>query len=210
MKYNDLVRKVQDLPYFDEIFLGKEFSQTFRNQLSRWAKEGKIIRLKKGLYTLPHQLQKRAFSPMFISNILYPHSYISLEYALSFYDLIPEHTTVLTAISTHKTKRFQNPLGTFTYQSVKPSLFFGYEKYPLPHDYPVLVATPEKALLDKIYFDSTVRYELSYFSENLRLQNFEKLRMKLLKQYAKRINSVKVKKMVSILIPFIRREKKIS
>src|SRR3989338_1042202 len=128
MKYEDLVRKVQNLPCFDETFLGKEFSQTFRNQLSRWTKDGKVIRLKKGLYTLPLHKQKKEPSFMLISNILYSPSYISLEYALDFYGLIPEAVFSLTSISTRKTKSFTNPLCTFFYRSVKPSLFFGYEK----------------------------------------------------------------------------------
>jgi len=206
MKYEDLVQKVQNIPYFDETFLGKEFSQTFRNQLSRWAKEGKVIRLKKGLYTLPRHKQKKEPSLMFISNILYSPSYISLEYALSFYDLIPERTVTLTAISTHKTKYFRNSLGTFEYRSVKSSLFFGHER-DSRFEPAVLIATPEKALLDKIYFDPTVRYEPNYFSENLRLQNFEILRPKYLKNYSQKMNSVKVKKMVAILTKLIREEK---
>ncbi len=207
MKYEDLFQKVKNIPCFSEAFLATRPSQVLRNQLNRWTKQKKIIRLKRGVYSLPYDYQKKEVSQLFISNILYSPSYVSLEFALNFYGLIPERVHLVTAISTHKTKLFQNDFGNYSYHHVKRDYFFGYEKIRDFSDQAVLIATPEKALIDKIYFDPMVKIERGYFIDNLRLQNFERLRITKLEEYSNKMNSLKVKRMIKILIKLIREEK---
>lgn len=86
----------------------------------------------------------------YTANRIYRNSYVSLWSALSHYGLIPEGVTQTYSVSTRKTKSFDTPLGTFVYQHVKPSLFFGYRLVRW-NDKPLLVAEPEKALLDTLY-----------------------------------------------------------
>ena len=207
MKYEDLIQYVKKVPYFDETFLNQDRSQVFRNQLSRWVKQAKLVRLKRGLYTLPPEHQQTKLSNLLASNILYSPSYISLEFALSYYDLIPEKATVLTAVSTHKKTQFQNGIGTFTYRKIKRTSFFGYLKIKDYYGFSILMATPEKALIDKLYFDTSLRFEKDYFLENLRLQNFENLNIRQLRHYAQNMGSLKLKKMLKILILLIRKER---
>ena len=208
MKYDALVQKVTRLPCFNEVFLGERISQTLRNQLSRWAQQGKLIRLKRGIYALPQEKQKIGCSEIFISNVLYSPSYVSLEFALNFYGLIPERATVVTAVSTHKTKKFQNRMGTFSYRKVKENLFFGYEKVRDEYGHSILIATPQKALLYKLYFDSGFHFDSSYFIENLRLQNFESLDIKKLKLYGEKMKVRKIQKMLPVFINLIKEERK--
>ena len=55
-------------------------------------KNNKLIKIKRGLYT--DDLMNDC---LIIANICYNPSYISFEYALSFYNLIPEHVSIYTS-----------------------------------------------------------------------------------------------------------------
>lgn len=86
-----------------------------------------------------------------IANVIYSPSYVSLHYTLCFYEMIPEAVTTITSVTTLKTCRFDNRFGTFVYQTVKPSFFFGYEPMVGRDGKGFFMATPEKALLDLLY-----------------------------------------------------------
>ena len=123
-----------------------------RNNLGRWEKQGKIIRLRQGYYAFP-SLLKQGDAPFYLANKMYAPSYISLESALSFHGMIPEGVIPMTSITTRKTKKFHNAFGDFTYQTEKPELLFGYtiEQSTRSNGWSILLATPEKALLDLLY-----------------------------------------------------------
>jgi predicted transcriptional regulator of viral defense system len=82
---------------------------------------------------------------------MYCPSYISLHSALAFYDMIPEAVVRMTAVSTLKKASFENAFGIFTYQQIAPDLFFGYDVKPFSDGQSLLLAQPEKALLDLLY-----------------------------------------------------------
>ena len=58
---------------------------------------------------------------------------------------------------TAKTAIFENPLGNFMYHAIKEDRFFGFSEVADENGVLVRMATPEKALLDRIYFDTTWR-----------------------------------------------------
>jgi hypothetical protein len=58
-----------------------------------------------------------------IANTIYS-SYIALESALSYYQLMSEAVFQLTSLTTRKTNNFHNHLASFRYQTIKRSLFF--------------------------------------------------------------------------------------
>jgi len=72
---------------------------------------------------------------------------VSTIYALGYYDLIPEKVIDVTSVTTKKTAKFTNPFGTFIYQHLKTSLFFGFKEIEDENGFPVLIAEPEKAVL---------------------------------------------------------------
>lgn len=90
-----------------------------------------------------------------ISNCLYRPSYISLESALSYYDLIPEAVYTQQAVTTRKTISYTTPAGTFNYRTIKEAFFFGY-RIIHKDQLPVLMAEIEKALLDYLYFNASL------------------------------------------------------
>lgn len=142
--------------------------------LSRWLTKGYIVKLRNGLYTFPEHLNKPSLN-LFVANRLYQPSYISLQFALHYYGFIPEIINDITCISTLKSKQFKNISGSFTYQSVQPHMFFGYEvkKYDL---YNVMMASPEKAIIDMFHIFpvyntaedmAQLRFDKAVLKENL-------------------------------------------
>jgi predicted transcriptional regulator of viral defense system len=77
---------------------------------------GALIRVKKGLYVLSEDYNNAPFSLTILANLIYGPSAISLEFALSYYGLIPEHAYTITSITPQRNKIFEAPVGCFTYR----------------------------------------------------------------------------------------------
>lgn len=120
-----------------------------RRKLKELQMKGQLIRLKKGFYVLTRDLIAREYSPQIVANLLYGPSYLSLEYALSFYQLIPEKVEAFTSVTTQKNKLFQTPIGTFSYAHLSAQLYpLGVTLQKTADHRSFLMATPEKALMD--------------------------------------------------------------
>ena len=123
--------------------------------LTRAGKRGDVVKLRRELYVLPD----RPASDLEIANQLYHPSYISFEYALAYYHLIPEAVFEITSATPRTSRRF-NALGkTFTYRRLKPSAFTGYRPEKVGGRV-ILMAEPEKAVVDSLYFASLRRLSL--------------------------------------------------
>lgn len=120
------------------------------NNLTRWVKKGLLIKLRNGYYTFPEYLTEPA-SSLYIANHVYRPSYISLHSALAFYGIIPEAVVQITSVTSLKTVEFKNRFGTFSYKTIMPVLMFGYDQKPFINSMTILVAQPEKALIDLFY-----------------------------------------------------------
>ena len=116
-------------------------------QISRWLRSGKLIPLRRGLYAIGDMYRKARLSPVQIANEVYRPSYLSCAWALSFYGLVPDAAPIYQSVTTRVTRRFTNPAGTFTYSSLKTSLFWGVATRIID-GVSFTVAEPEKALLD--------------------------------------------------------------
>lgn len=196
MKLQDIKKKLKKYPYVtDAFFYNKDISQkTIKNQLVEWVKDGEILRLRKKFYTLNDDDRGAGLSKKLTANVIYYPSYLSLEYALSYYDMIPEAIFSVTSVTPRKTQVFVNHFGEFIYKSIKNNFFFGYILVKDEFGYEILIATPEKALLDFFYFytRSNTKIEDSYFEESLRLQNVEIIDDRKMEQFAQKINSKKL------------------
>lgn len=121
-----------------------------RNNLSRWIKKGFLIRLRQGWFTFSEYKSKPDFA-LYFANRIYRPSYISLHTALAFYGLIPEAVTQITSVTPLKTAFFINPMGEYSYRTMKRELMFGYVLRPLAKNGSLQIAEPEKAILDLLY-----------------------------------------------------------
>jgi len=121
-----------------------------RSNLSRWVKQGYLSKLRQDWYAFS-DLKSRPEMARLVASRIYTPSYISLHAALSYYGIIPEAVTQLTCVTSNRPTSYTNAFGDFSYQSVKPELFFGYKQVPLPSGGSYLLALPEKAILDLLY-----------------------------------------------------------
>jgi len=121
-----------------------------KNNLSRWTKQNLLVKMRNSWYSFPEYFATPNIQH-FVSNKIYSPSYISLHSALAFYGIIPEAIVQTTAVSSLKKANFENAFGSFSYQQVLPELMFGYEKKSFLNKHSLLIATPEKAILDLLY-----------------------------------------------------------
>jgi hypothetical protein len=145
-----------------------------RVKINGLLKSGQIIRVKKGLYIFGSGLRERPFSKETLANLIYGPSYISLEYALSFYGLIPERVEVVTCITNKRQKYFTTPVGSFSYQYINPSIYAqGITLHEIDRYHSILIATREKAIADILYFNEKIENEWrleEYLLQNLRVE----------------------------------------
>jgi len=208
MTYTQFKNRLQKLPIISvrQFFDIGQHVQVIRNQLNRWQKKGLVIKLKKGLYVLNENDRKIHPSRIFLANAIYSPSYVSTEYVLGYYDLIPEKVQDVTCITTKKTAKFTNAFGTFVYQHVKTELFFGFKEIQDENKLPVLIAEPEKAMLDFIYLNLSnfKNKNKDVFTESYRFQNLGLLKRKKLIEYARRYNNKAVLNIVEKLLEFVK------
>lgn len=118
------------------------------NKISRDIRDGKLFKVITGLYETD-----RNTPGYLLAGSIYGPSYISFEYALSFYGLIPERVTTITCATFDKKKKkqYDTDFGIFTYRDV-PVLAYPEEIIlKEENNYSYQIATPEKALCDKLY-----------------------------------------------------------
>lgn len=123
-------------------FLGLE-GQALKVRLYRLVKNGDLQRISRGMYApvdTSLDVEKAA------NEAVYP-SYISFNYALSKYGILSEvpYEMELAVLKSTRTKTIMNTV--IKYRKINKNLFFGYRVQG-----GVLIAEPEKAFLDSIYF----------------------------------------------------------
>ena len=172
-------------------------------QLSRWKKEGKIHRLKKGFYILDEEYRRTEVFEPYIAAVLKTPSYISLEKALEMHHLIPDAVYTFTSVTTKRRPvEFVNRVGRFKYVTVKQDYFWGYRAITQGSG-TGYHAEPEKALIDLFYCNQ--KKVDGFYIDSLRLQNTEIVDQKKLAAYASRLNVPFVKKAVELLIKKLER-----
>lgn len=123
--------------------------------LTRAHQRGDVVKLRRELYVLPDH----PASDLELANRLYLPSYISFEYALAYYHLIPEAVYEVTSATTRTSRRFEALGKVFTYRHLKASAFTGYRSEKVVGRV-VLIAEPEKAVVDSLYFVSLGKLSL--------------------------------------------------
>ena len=147
----------------------------------------------------------------YLAGRIFGPSYLSFDYALYIYSLIPEavyKTYTSATFGKHKTKKYQNHFGTFTYRDIPPQVYpFGIIIHE-EKDYSYQIATPEKALCDKLYTMPPVKNLNEFHTllfDNLRIDEDElkKLNMESIEKIAPLYHANNL----NFLIKFMRRLK---
>ncbi len=199
MEFTELLRLVGDEPLFETSLLlaGDVSADDVRRQLSRWTRAGRILQLRRGLYTLAPPYQKIKPHPFLIANRLVRGSYVSCQSALAFYGLIPEYTPRVVSVAVGRPARWETAFGIFEFRHIKVGWLAGYRKLDLGGGQAAFVATPEKALLDLIYLQP--EGDQPRFLDALRLQNLERLDLNALHQWAARSGKPKLERAAAYL-----------
>jgi hypothetical protein len=135
-----------DYSYLMNLF--KDYSSP-RDKISRIIKKKEIIQVKKGLYVLSPEFGNQ-INLKVLANLVYGPSYISLEYALSYWGLIPEKVEEITSMTNKRNRVFETPVGNFSYKYLHNSKFFiGIERIS-EETGSFLIASKEKAICDRL------------------------------------------------------------
>jgi hypothetical protein len=125
-----------------------------RDKIRTLLKAGDIVRVKKGIYVFGRAYRRSPWSREVLANLIYGPSYISLDYALGYYGFIPERVVAVTSVTLSRSRRFQTPLGPFVYRRLSRRKYgIGIDQQTVEGDGHFLIATPAKALADKIWTD---------------------------------------------------------
>lgn len=122
-----------------------------RDKITDMLRQGIIIRVKKGLYVFGDTHRRYPYSRELLANLVYGPSYVSLDYALAYYGIIPERVEALTSVTLSRSRKFSTPVGLFIYRPIPARAYeAGMVRVEGDHDQAFLIASPEKALADKI------------------------------------------------------------
>lgn len=174
------------------------------DKIKRDADKGFIIRLAKGIY----ETDKNTEPCLLASSILSP-SYLSFDWALSFYGLIPERVFAITSASLglRKNKTFENQFGRYEYTDIPVEAFSEGLTYLENSEYAAKIAMKEKAICDSLCKWRVVKNvkelkELLFEDKRIDEDEFALCDFELMKRLAKLYNKTNLK----LLIKLIRKE----
>ena len=203
MRFRELENRVKALPAFNLNDVRKLDPDFHRQQLSFWLQRGYIKSLAGGYYILADQEIDERFL-LTLANKIYEPSYVSLESALAYYQVIPESVLGVTSISSRKTTQFDSSWGIFSYRCMKPIYMFGYEIIESRQKLKYKIANLEKTILDFLYLNSGIN-DLEDF-EALRWNKYQLLQLvdnTVFLKYLQIFDNKALKSRVAILLEYI-------
>ena len=153
-----------------------------KGKIRREVQGGKLMQVARGLYETDARTDGK-----YLAGAIYGPSYLSFDYALSVHALIPEAVYTYTSATFRKgkTKRYENAFGTFLYRDIPAAVYPLGVEIKVEGGYSYQIASPEKALCDKLYSLSPV-YSVKALKELL----FDDLRIDEAVFYALRKNDI--------------------
>ena len=145
-----------------------------RDKITKLLADGAILRIKKGLYCFGEAFRREPISREYLANLIHGPSYVSLDSALSHHGLIPERVETVTSVTTQRSREFETPFGIFAYRMLTTARYALGAVLETAGTVRFLVASPEKALVDKVWSDkrfsgSRLSDFGAYLQEDLRI-----------------------------------------
>ncbi|MDR2146232.1 MAG: hypothetical protein LBE91_07230 [Tannerella sp.] len=144
------------------LLLDKEKDDTLYKILNYYVKSGKLLNPRRGFYA------KKGYKPEELACLLYPPTYISLEYVLQRAGVIFQYDSAITNVS-YLTRETEIKNQTFRYRQIKGEILINTAGIILNRDN-INIATPERAFLDILYLNSR------YYFDNLHILNKKKVK----------------------------------
>ena len=196
MKYLDFRQFFRDFDVITYQDIRNVFGKANNSQLIGWQKKGLLAKVKRGMFILPDE----KIDLHIIANKL-NYSYISMEYALSYCQIIPDIARVITSVSKNRNEKIQNSFGFFYYRKITGRLFTGYVLIKSANDSKMFrMASPEKALFDLVYFRPDLKKGEDF--ESLRLSLPPDFKIKEIEKYASAVKAPQIKKRINKLIKY--------
>ncbi len=202
------IRNALPLSIFSHEMLYTLLEKSLNNvndKISNLVKSGDLIRLKKGFYSFSKAYLTKPIDLISVANRLYTPSYVSFDYALSYYGMIPERVSEITSATSKNEKLFETPVGRFSYKKVPLQAYFiGVDWIYDKDEGGRFIATPEKALCDKIRYDRgigtlTQGAMIEYLKYDLRLEITKSLDFELIEEVATAYRSKNLKTLLRVL-----------
>ncbi len=176
------------------------------DKIKREAQKGNLIRLTKGIYETDKNVD-----PCLLASVILSPSYLSFDFALSYYGLIPERVFAITSatLRVRKNKTFENSFARYEYTDIPANAFSEGLTCIEKGDYIVRIASKEKAICDSLYKWRVVKNindlkELLFIDKRIDEDEFASCDFALLKRLASLYNKTNLK----LLIKLIRKEYK--
>lgn len=153
----NILRQLGNVPVSTAVL--KSLLTGYRNpnaKIKLWLEQGYLVPLKRGLYIVSQEITQQEPCLGLIANHLYAPSYVSLQYTLRQYGLIPERVMLITNITTCHARNFSNSFGSFAYHNVDRAYFALGITSRMEGSSSYMIAIPEKALVDTILFTTKV------------------------------------------------------
>ena len=193
--------EVPDKPFITTADMRVRYGPDFDpNVFGRWVREGKVRKLRNGLYLQTSYPERALVDAFAVANRLYEHSYVSLITALHYHALIPEMVYHVTSVSTQTTRRFVVGSRKYIYRQIGPKLFSGFEEM-MWNGTTYRMARPEKAFVDLAYLEP--RFSDPAWIEEMRFDSFtieEDLDVDRMRSYAKATESRTVVDRIELLL----------
>lgn len=179
----------------------KDFADP-KGKIAREVKNGKLFPIIKGLYET-----ESSTPPQNLAQFIYGPSYISFDRALSNYGLLSEavYTITCATYGKNKSKIYKNRFGTFAYRDIPKEVFSYGVRLVAKEYYSYQIATPEKALCDKLYIIppvNTLKAFKQLLFEDLRIN--EERFFELDKDFIFKIAPLYKKKNLSWLVAYLK------
>ncbi len=158
MDFREAVQEYAEEPLTQQIMMDllKGYKRPY-DKINELVKKGELTPVKKGLYIPGAKLKTRQPESFLLANHLWGPSYVSMETALAHWGLIPERVYEISSVTVKSTKTYKTPVGRFSYfHAALPYYAFGIRSVALTSKQVVLIASPEKAVCDKIVMTSGV------------------------------------------------------
>ena len=152
MEVREAIQEYAGQPLTKQVILDilREYKRPY-DKISELLKQGVLVLVKRGVYIPGPRVNISKPEPFLLANHMYGPSYISLESALSYWAFIPERVYEISSMTMLNTKAFKTPVGRFSYFHLPlPYYSFGIRQVELAMNQRILMASPEKALCDKI------------------------------------------------------------
>jgi hypothetical protein len=178
MDFRTIIKEYTEAPISRHLIL--ELLSNYKrpnDKISELLKSKELISIRKGLYIIGPKMDLPSPEPFLIANHLTGPSYISLESALSYWNMIPERAYEISSVTIKTSRLYKTPVGRFSYKQLKvPYYSYGIKRIAYSPKQTVLIASREKALCDKILLTPkinlrSIKQTQEFLMEDLRMDN---------------------------------------